>query len=86
MAACGLRVWRVKLPTDEWKIHASKGIDMCGPPPMDPDDIVSPFCRVCDYNPCMCGSRKYQTDREARDEYNKECEARAEALREFYPD
>lgn len=32
------------------------------------DDVVNPCCRICDYNPCMCGARKYQSDREAREE------------------
>lgn len=34
----------------------------------DADEVVNPCCRICDYNPCMCGARKYQSDREAREE------------------
>lgn len=41
---------------------------MCGSPDTEPDEVVTPFCRICDYNPCMCGSKKYQSDKEHREE------------------
>lgn len=43
----------------------------CGASQPDPDDVVVPYCRICDCNPCRCGSRKYQTDREVRTEQKK---------------
>lgn len=45
---------------------------MCGGPyDPDPDNVVTPNCRVCDYNPCMCGQRKYMSDRAYREEVRK---------------
>lgn len=34
----------------------------------DADEVVSPNCRICDYNPCMCGANKLQSDKEVREE------------------
>lgn len=50
---------------------------MCGGPYDPEEDVVTPNCRVCDYNPCMCGQKQYMSDKGYAEQLRKSQEEMA---------